>query len=34
VSLRLAGDLGYRAFGATEAAGREVRLFERPRAGP
>ncbi|MEQ8898637.1 MAG: GNAT family N-acetyltransferase [Roseovarius sp.] len=34
VSIRLAGDLGYREFGATEAAGRETRLFERRRAGP
>ncbi|MEQ8293810.1 MAG: GNAT family N-acetyltransferase [Roseovarius sp.] len=31
VSIRLAQDIGYRAFGATEKAGQEVRLFERPR---
>lgn len=31
VSIRLAQDIGYRAFGTTEQAGQEVRLFERQR---
>lgn len=33
VSIRLAQDLGYRAFGTTDGNGKDVRLFERPRRG-
>lgn len=33
VSIRLAHDIGYHAFGTTDGAGQEVQLFERPRRG-